>query len=93
MSLLPFAGGRRAQATTRKSGNLPTRLADSTSRIRGMRKVRRCPGAERTVPGARPRAREPYRLLPCSLAGEQGVFMCAPPASGTVRGAPEKECY
>ena len=36
MSLLPSAaGGRRAQATTRKSGNLPIELADSTFEDKG----------------------------------------------------------
>ncbi len=69
MSLLPrAAGGRRAQATTRKSGNLPTELADSTFEDKGDAECAALPG---------PWARGPYRLLPCSLAGEQGVFMCA----------------
>lgn len=75
MSLLPrAAGGRRAQATTRKSGNLPTRLADSTFEDKGDAEGAALPGFW---------ARGPYRLLPCSLAGEQGVFMCAAACAGS----------
>ena len=85
MSLLPHAaGGRRAQATTRKSGNLPTELADSTSRIRGMRKVRRCPGFGRAI-------RTDFSPVHSPVSR---VFLCArPPAPGAGRDAPEKECY
>jgi len=52
MSLLPrAAGGRRAQATTRESGNLPTRLADSTFEDKGDAEGAALPGPRaRSVP-------------------------------------------